>query len=554
MIAEHAEPEAVWRAMDEIVRGAEPYQGNQAEAVREAQEILTVESEVLVRCMGPQWIETAKTFIFESAHGTAADVLFLALGDSVRCERTTLNGGDSFFHRAAGACYYSPFPDIRRIARIVLEKAVIDGLAVAEKESAGREIKDLYEKAGKARAKARTRDFIAGALGFFGDRVLSYPAIPWNATPEAIPTLTAVFDFSGDKPCSRQPWEGEYFRDPAPCTAEEILEASEAPRLYAFIDSLFADPDTQKSAIDCLACCISGVPRKTFQVWNNPEGDAGKNTLFDFIRKLIPGRVIMAKNALILYRGDSSERRFGEIQLQGRTGVFFDEVGGTFDIAQIKRYAGLSTIRAEDKGKSAVEFSQTWALVALCNELPRFFPANDGAFLSRVFVLPFSSVFYGDAFDFKRRIAEGISPQRLKPAQDKEALLSGILEERPAIIAELARAWITMRVRGARPLESAECQKAREAYRRANDLAERFFAEYLKRDDYGDVEYSQIKAAWSEFTGEKQPAMRDVVGSLTKRFPFITPTKSHGLHKLRGIISQNGPRSEKTGASGCLIS
>src|SRR5208283_41120 len=105
-----------------------------------------------------------------------------------------------------------------------------------------------------------------------------------------------------------------------------------------FTAALFADEHTRRSAIECAATCIAGVPRKLFFVWNNQEGDGGKNTFFELLSRLVPERIVMAKNALILYRGDSGERRFGESIMRGRTGIGFDEVGGTFDIAAIKRY------------------------------------------------------------------------------------------------------------------------------------------------------------------------------------------------------------------------
>ena len=75
------------------------------------------------------------------------------------------------------------------------------------------------------------------------------------------------------------------------------------------MSSLFADEETRHAGLSCIAACLSGKPSKTFQVWTNGEGDAGKNALYDLIAQLVPGRVVMAKNSLVLYKGDAGERR-----------------------------------------------------------------------------------------------------------------------------------------------------------------------------------------------------------------------------------------------------
>jgi len=480
-------------------------------------------------------IAVAEAFILETSHGTASDVLFQALHDTVIFERVSIDGRGEFYKKSVG-CFWEQFPDIRTTAREILETAIDLGFAhLSPKMQSRSEIKTLYESTGKARIKARTKDFLASTLALFSERVMVFPSVPWNATEEVIPTLTGVLDFSGDQLVSRSPRPEEFFRDPVPCTAEEILQASEIPHFTEFMDALFPDTDTQASARMCLAICAANKPRKTFQLWTNADGDGGKNTLFDLLRRLLPGRIVMAKNALILHRGDSGERRFGEIEMMGKSGVFFDEVGGTFDVAQIKRYTSLSSIRGEAKGRDPVEFQQTWALVALCNQLPRFTPADDNAFLSRLFVLPFQTVFYSDALDYQRRIARGVDPRKLKPAKEKTTLLDALVSERPGILRVLTETWIDMRRDGGQPFESQECRNAKEIYRRDNDLAERFFEEYLDRDELGRVPYDNIKSAWSEFFGETKPVMREIIPALLKRFPFMSKKRAHGAHVLGGV-------------------
>jgi phage/plasmid-associated DNA primase len=497
--------------------------------------------------------ESAIALLWETAHGTAADVLFEAFEDRIVFERTSLDGRGEFFQRVEGACYYESFPRIREVARGILEDAISRALEAVEKETTGKAIKDLYSAAGKAKVKARTKDFISSALFLLSDRFLIFPSIPWNATPQCIPTLDNVVDFSGAEPVMREVRAGEYFRDPAPCTARGIIDAHAAPKFEAYLATLFSNPQTAAAIRSCLGACIANHATKTFYVWTNPEGDGGKNTLFEFLRELIPGRIGTAKNALILYKGDSSERRFGEIELQGKSGVFFDEVGGWLDIAQIKRYTGLSTIRGEAKGRDSVEFKQTWALVVMCNELAKFFPANDGAFLSRLFVIPFSSVFYADEDDHRRRIGQGIPEARLKPAREQKALLAEILQERPAIIRSCIMAWIDSRQRSGRPASAPECEKAKETYRASNDLAEQFFDEYLVKAENDAVPYDTIKAAWREFFGAREPNMKEIVAALTKRFLFITPGKSHGVRNIKGVALNKDPEEPSEDRNGNVL-
>ena len=139
---------------------------------------------------------------------------------------------------------------------------------------------------------------------------------------------------------------------------------------------------------------IGNKGTKYFSVWYGPYGNNGKNFLVDLIINVIGDRAKILKGAIILRNGDKSERRFGEIELRGKTAGFFDEVGGSFDTHQIKRLQSLGIIRGENKGEKSVEFPQTWMLSALANTLPDFYPATDYPFLDRLLILPFNSVFY----------------------------------------------------------------------------------------------------------------------------------------------------------------
>lgn len=493
------------------------------------------------------YLAAAREFVDAPTHGAAADVLAQVLRKTHIAERLRLDGAADFYQKTGP--YHEPALRIREDAREILEDAVRDIRDAADKQILSKEIHRLYEKIGKAISKARTRDFVTGALSFLADMLLVPGGrIPWNTTPEAIPCLDAVLDFSGDTLQVRDAKPTEYFRNPAPCRASDIIAAARSERFAGYLASLFSNPDTRRSARDCLSACISCRPTKTFFIWTNDEGDGGKDTLYGLVSSLVPGRTVMAKNALILHGGDKSEKRFGEIEMQGRAAVFFNEVSGTFDVAQVKNYTGLSNVRGEAKGRDSVEFPQTWAMVAMCNRKPKFDNAQDGGFLGRVFVLPFSSIFYADEDDRLRRLELGDDPAKLHPAADKAQLLDSLLEDRAAILRELAENWIIMRKeRDGKPWASPECRRAGEEYRAENDTTERFFREYLVRRDGAFITYEAVRAAWKEYTGRDISA-RDIAATLTKRYSFIEAAAkgTHGARGFRGIaLRDTNPEPEK---------
>jgi hypothetical protein len=490
-------------------------------------------------------------FLNAPSHALGARIAYITFDNTVIAERLALSGRPDFF--ILDGVVHVPFDTIKKSVGQILEKAVMLAFESLESETEGAEIKDLYSAAGKARKFARTSDAINGVLSFLADYVLVPGGIPWNASSECLATTTKILDWTGPELIVRDRRSGEYFRDRVPGSAEEVVAATFAPKFNYFLETLFHDADTRRSAREGLALCISGRASKTVQIWTNAEGDAAKTTLVDLMRALVPGRAVMGKNALILWKGDPSARRFGIIECQGAMMLVFDEPSGIFDVCGIKVFSSLGTIAGEAKGQNGIEFPQTWGgFVITCNELPRFFPANDGGFLSRIFVLPFSTIFYPDDASYKRRLEEGVPPDRLKPAGDKVAILDDLMTERPAILASLIRTWIEVRGRGGRPYESPECAKAKETYRMINDSAQLFFFAYFVRDDYGAVDYRTVKDFWIEFSGESRPSMRDIVAMLIKRYPFIVPKQSHGIRKLTGIAlkTENCPENSKTGTSG----
>ncbi len=487
----------------------------------------------------------------DPTHGRASDVIYEKMKGEVIYEKHGFERG-AFYRRKVGTCYWEPFETVRTEARNILGRVADEQFLKAKASIANTEgdtIKGLFRKYYNHIKKSMTNDFLKSTVSLFSERVLVSPRVPWNMTSEALPCLDRVIDFHGSRTTARDALPGEYFVNPVPCMADDILNAGASPRFDRFMADLFVNSETRKTALHCFASCISGVPSKTAQVWHNWAGDGGKNTAFDAIRELLPGRITMLKPAIIQAKGDSGEKRFGLAQAEGKTGIFFDEISSEIDINQIKTLTGLSEIKGEKKGRDQYEFHQTWAFVILCNKLPKFRPADDSAFLARLLVLPFSSVFYRDEQDYEEKLAHGVTADSLKPAEDKAQIISELMAERPAIIRRLIDAWIDCRDNNNKtPYRSKECTKAGEKYKKDNDEVERFFDDYLEPCSYGTISYSELETLWIESSGNKRfSGMRWLVESLINKYGFIQRHRSNGTRVLKGIQEKQafGDREKK---------
>jgi phage/plasmid-associated DNA primase len=469
-------------------------------------------------------------------HGVFSDILYNEYHGEIIYEKHG-EGKGAFFIRKEGACYWEELNTIKTMARALLEKKAEETF-LSLKNVPGVDIKELCKNYALIISRARTNDFLNSTISLFSERVLVFPKIPWNETPECLPCLDRVLDFSGIQMIERDSYTNEYFINPVPCNVDEIISANESKRYNDFIEGLFYDKDTRKTASHCLSLCLAGTPSKTAQIWFNRAGDGGKNTLFDFLRLLIPGRIAMLKASVITAKGDASERRFGEAEAEGRTGIFFDELSMDIDICQIKKLTGLSEITSERKGRDPFRFNQTWALVMLCNNLPKFTPADDSAFLSRVLVLPFSSVFYQNESMKALKLRAGVEPSRLRLAQDKKSMIDNILQDRPGIIKKMVFDWIECRDKyGKAPYKSKECMDAAEKYRKENDEIDRFFDECFERgESYETVNYDALTRNWIEFSGNvKFTGLRGLITKLMNKYAFISRGRSGTERFLKGI-------------------
>ncbi len=502
-------------------------------------------AQFIAECPVMEESETAKIpndceidFFQSLSHGSGADIMRLRLKNHI-FEAFDRRGNGEFFEKKNGTAYYQLVLDPKAMSRRILEQASENAFEYMKINVGNGDIKSVYSQSGKAVKKSRTRDFLNGVLAMYSEKIILDP-IPRNETPEALPCLDKIIDFSGKKPFARDPRPGEYFFDPVPLRVDDILSAIETPHYDRFLKQLFPDPDTLITARYVLSLSVANKGSKYFTLWYGPLGNNAKNTLMDLNMHVLGNRAVSLKGALVLKGGDKSERRFGEIELRSRTVGFFDEVGGHFDIAQIKRLTSLSYIRGENKGEKSVQFLQTWSLNALCNRLPTFYPADDTAFISRILVLPFVSVFYASQEDRKKYLNRGVKSENLHPARDKDELMAELISERAGILRYMIYDFLDLResLRG-KILESSTCQTSKEKYRRDNDLIERFFDDSLIHDEYNFISNQKLLELYEDFSGNKKMTARKLVDILVDRFSFITRSRSSAARGIMGVNQKN---------------
>jgi phage/plasmid-associated DNA primase len=454
----------------------------------------------------------AETAFFDApSHGTAADLFLDKYG-----EVTIFETESGELWELVGGVYYEIVLDPHTKLRETLESGLDRVLRSRSDEKPG----ELYKTYGRALQKARSRDFLRQSMLLAAERV-TRQGIPWNAVVDCIPTETGILDWTGENPLVRQAKDGEFFRDPLPWDADAVVRGGDSPAWDRFQSEVFPNEDTRKTALFVSAAMVRSKPMKTFVILSNP-GNGAKNTWADIHAEIIPGRVRAISGSVILRNADSSEKRFALAELEAVNAAIFDEVGGTFDVPAIKRLTSLAKIRTERKGQQPKEITPTWVPVALTNELPRFFPPDDQAFLSRLLVVPFVSVFYADEDARDELIEQGIDPEHLHPAREKTAIIDEIKQEAPAVLHQIINAAIELRDvhRGKIP-ESPECRSARQAYRTTNDDEARFVAEYLVRDPDGFIANDRLEELYREFSGDPRPKMKRLRTDLERRYPFI---------------------------------
>jgi phage/plasmid-associated DNA primase len=473
-------------------------------------------------------------------HKAGAAVLASSFGGRVIYEKET----GRFWERTPGG-WYDPLDDMLSRASSIIDAAAVRAFQGIVDTLQAQQLQGAYLKAATARKRAQTKEFIASALAFFAEAThVPGLATKWNAIPETLPTTTGILDFSGDEPTIRAPRENEYFRDPLPYAAEDVLKLNIPAAFMLALAEYFPDPEIRKTAIDCIALAVGNRGSRTFQLWHGEAGANGKNTLLDAIREVLPGRVGTIGGSAITRGPDGGAKRFGAAELEGKLLAAIDEVSGSFDVPEVKRLTGASTITIERKGRDSYEIPQRWALVALTNRLPSFSPATDSAFLQRLIIVPFDTVFFFNEIQKEEYCRLGIDEARLKPAQSKEDLLASIRRERPAILKYLIDTYMKMRAAGGRPYECGKSLQLKQSYASANDLVAQFFLEHFHRNPAGRVEYARILELWREYTGDKSASTREVTKKMIDRFPWIEKAVSNSKRHLIGLSEGEPPSND----------
>lgn len=478
----------------------------------------------------PEQPSIGEQYIKQPTNALAAAVLFEHLGSDVIYDKHL----NCFWKKTMGG-YYEPFNDLLTTSTSVLVKAAKKALNRLEELATDDEIGKLHVLYAAALKKSRTKDFVQNSLTYFAERVLVPDlAFKWNITPMTLPTRTDIIDFSGETTILRKPNDEEYFKNPLDLDGKEVIEAGEALNFLLFLLDIFPDKEVQQTAIECISLMLANTGNRIFPVFIGQVGSNGKNTLIDIFRILFPGRVGVVPAATII-KNDTGAQRFAASTLEGLQLAAVDEVQGAFSVPEIKRLTGQSTITIERKGLSGYEIPQKWLLIALSNHMPTFQPVTDTAFLHRLILIPFDTVFYYNDEEKKVYLKDGVEESRLREIRSKEELIDSIKKERAAIVKFLIGTLKTVKAKGGRPFECQRCLQMKHSYQSKNDVIAEFFKENFTKDLEGRVTYSRMIELWKEFSGEKNPSIRDVLHRLIERFPWLERKTSNSTKYLAGI-------------------
>jgi len=480
-------------------------------------------------------------FLQEPTHSLAADCLFERFAGKIIFERTAPKQG-RFWQRQPGG-YFEPLDSMLDLASKYLDTAVDEAFEKLKAEAEGATISALFTKAGIARRKARTRDFINGALEFFAAKVL-VPNLSarWNEAQECLPCTDGVIDFTGEEIIARPPRDNEYFKDPLPVKTADILREDIPASFLLFLDEVFPDPEVRRTALECVSLAVANKGSRTFYLWHG-SGANGKNTLLDGLKIVLGARVGTIPAGAIIRSHDGSGR-FAAAALNGLTFAAVDEVSAPLDTSEIKKLTGNSSFSIEEKGRQAFEIAQRWALAAFTNRLPSFSPANDSAFTERLIIVPFDSVFYFNDEQKRHYIDMGVPAEWLIQARDRAAIMDGFDTDRAQILRMLIQTYMKVRAAGGRPFEGKRCYQLKQNYIDANDLIADFFREHFVRADGERMPYMRILELYRDYTGDKNIATRTCIQKLIARFPWMQKTVANSVRYLVNIRERDGNDNE----------
>ncbi len=352
-------------------------------------------------------------FFDSPTHADGAQILYIKLKDKIIFERLSQSRGNFWKRTEAG--YFELVEDIYKISSEILCDSVNGTLSELSKTADPKTLKLLYERAGAALKRAKTKEFLVGVLAFFGELVFEkdLPAA-WNATAQCLPCLDGVLDFTGGEIVARPAKATEFFRDPLPIRAADILSADIAPQFELFLLAVAPDSGVRKTLRELLSLAVANRGHRTIGLFTGP-GSNGKSLLAQILARVLPGRIAELASAAIS-RDMTGAKRFAAAELEHKTFAFVEEQQAPLDTSELKRLAGDALIAVERKGQNPFEIPQTWALGILSNGLPSFAPATDAAFVSRLIVVPFETSFYASEEQRQNFVRLGVPENHLQPA------------------------------------------------------------------------------------------------------------------------------------------
>jgi len=139
-----------------------------------------------------------------------------------------------FYLKFPEKIYYEEALTLQEISRALLEKAMENIFNEKKEYAAGQKMLKLVENYTKSLKSIRTNSFINNVIEIYGrmEGVIN-SFIDWNSTPECLPCLDGVIDFSGENIIRREPEEKEYFKNPFQFTVDDIKNGNDDLKLFS---------------------------------------------------------------------------------------------------------------------------------------------------------------------------------------------------------------------------------------------------------------------------------------------------------------------------------
>jgi phage/plasmid-associated DNA primase len=444
-----------------------------------------------------------------------------------------------FYIQFPEKCYFEEALSFVHIAYEILKPVLKTERKRIIETISGNLVIAVSENYGKLMKRFGNMGFINSIIDAFGRLPeIIHDSIPWNTTPECLPCLDGLIDFSTEKIFRRVPNDDEFFKNPIKYNVDQINDAEDPKGFFTILNQMFSDTGTRQTAIECLSQMMANKGAKTIQIWFSRHGNNGKNTIIGIMRQIFgKERIAVVKPALIMADSDKSERRFASGELEGATAGIIDESTEmeALDISKVKSLTSLDDIATEKKGMRQKNIMQTWVLVLLSNELPRFYPPDDAAFLNRLICLPFSAVYYSNENEKQNRISSGVNPDNLYIERNKLDIMHECEIESPGILKMLILSYLHMKTENnGKVEESAECKEAKSVYLFSNDKMRQFFEDCFVLSDENFISNQDFKAVYLDYFDEFMK------GSFKKKFIDRYKLKSSSRWEdgktVRGII------------------